>query len=86
MTPCENCGHPSVAWTDFWDDGPTLCEFIHLDNYRTQIFTPHTPENCRARRRSGTEWSTIRSVRAARTDDDQDLVLKRGIPEITGQD
>jgi hypothetical protein len=64
--PCENCGHPSVAWTDFWDDGPTLCEFIHLDFGHTQIFTPHTPESCRARRRGVPH--KIRSVRAARND------------------
>lgn len=80
--PCENCGHPSVAWTNFWDSHGVLCEFIELD--KGQIFTPHTPENCRARRRGVTH--KIRSVRAARTDDDQDLVLKGGIPEITGQD
>jgi hypothetical protein len=53
--PCENCGHPSVAWTDFWDDGRVLCEFIQLEH--AQIFTPHTPENCRLRRVRGTEWT-----------------------------
>lgn len=41
--PCENCGHPSVAWTNFWDSHGVLCEFIELD--KGQIFTPHTPEN-----------------------------------------